>query len=145
MDLFDRFNARTFIDFPYVAKQAVCKPAKFAFGTVFSEGEDGRILNSGVVKYNLEESCVADAIKYDGTGVGESALVQKKDAEDEDDGYISIFVRDEEGNTAMNIYDAQTMDQTPLAKVHAPRNYQVPAAFHSQFISEDTLSKLSIV
>ncbi len=53
---------------------------------------------------------------------------------------VSLLYADR--NTKMNVYDAWTMDDTPLATVHAPRGFHVPEWFHSQFIDEETLSKL---
>lgn len=53
----------------------------------------------------------------------------------EDDGYLLVFLHDEEENKSyFAIYDAKTMSSNALATVHLPQ--RVPYGFHGTFFSE---------
>ncbi len=143
MEIVRDFGARTFIEFPVVNSRVVSKRAKYTFGSVYTAVEGQAYFRTkGIFKYNLENRVAERGIELPGYGLGEVAFVERKDATSEDDGYILCFLHDADGNTKMNVYDAWTMDENPLATVHAPRGFHVPGGFHSQFIDVETLSKL---
>ena len=63
---------------------------------------------------------------------GEPVFVPAADATSEDDGYLMTFVYDAESHTSrFVIFDAKTMDATPVASVQLPR---VPSGFHGSWI-----------
>jgi len=128
------------MELPYVNKQVFGKRAKYAFGSIIVRNADGTARNSGIAKYDLENSCLVGTIKFQGVGLGESIFNMKEKARHESDGYLSAYIRDTNGNTSMNIFDANTMSSEPLARVHGPEAFHIPAfAFHSQHVSAETL------
>ena len=138
-----KFGDSTFIDFPFVNPNNVGKLAKFGYGSILAPNQTkSDILNRGICKVNLETGEPEQPIMFDGIGLGEAGFVAKSNAVNEDDAYLLQFVKRDDGNTVMNIYDAVTMDTSPIASVHAPEGYHVPSGFHSQFIDSSSLNQL---
>jgi len=140
----EKFGADTFIDFPFVNTGVFGKVAKYAFATVFTKNEhDGGWRNSGIVKFNLQTGTVMASIEFGGTGLGDAILTMRENALHESDGYLTAFVRDASGNTALHIFDAANMQTEPLACIHGPAGFHIPAIkFHSVFLREKTLNNL---
>ncbi len=138
-----KFGRGTFVDFPFVNPARVGRDARHGFATVLVPSADRTsIRNRGVCKFDLQTGKPAAAILFPGDGLGEAGFVPKKGAVDEDDGYLLQFVKRDDGNTVMNVYDAVDMCETPVATVHAPEGYHVPSGFHSQFIDSHTLNRI---
>lgn len=143
MSLEGTFGTRTFVDFPFVVKHLDGVQARVAWFTVFSDRGDGVLRNAGVCKYDLESQKLLGAVQFSGHGMGEAALALCPEATEEDDGYVCVPVRDDATErTAMHVYDAQTMSDTPLARVLVPEGFHVPSGFHTQFLSGETLARL---
>ncbi len=81
------------------------------------------ILNGNVLKFSLHTQVPASGTLSPGDGPTEASYVSKKDAVNEDDGYLLQFVRRDGSYTFMNIYDAADMCNTLITTVHAPDEF----------------------
>lgn len=137
--------ARAFIDFPIVNAPGCGAAPTYVFGSTFAESQDGQISIIGIVKYNLRTQQVEGAIQFESDGhpalgLGEAGFVLRPSLEREDGAYLLNYVRDEKNNSSLNIYDSISMDNTPIARVHAPEGFHIPSGFHSQFFTEQMLN-----
>ncbi len=143
LGLDDKFGHGTYVDFPFVNPGRVGRDARYGFGSVGVPSLDRKnVRNRGVCKFDLHTGEPAAGILFPGDGLGEAGFVSKKDAVSEDDGYLLQFVKCDDGNTVMNVYDAVDMCDTPIATVHAPDGFHVPSGFHSQFIDSNMLDQM---
>eukprot|EP00171_Calliarthron_tuberculosum_P012469 IDg12469t1 len=122
---------RAFVDFPIVDPAVYGRRAKYAFGSILADLGDGKVSNAGIAKYNMETKEVEGVIRFESNGrlalgVGEAGFVPRKSVEGEDGAYLTSFVRDNDNNITMDVYDAVTMSKVPLARVHAPEGFHIP-------------------
>jgi hypothetical protein len=76
---------------------------------------------------------------------GEAVFVPRSEAPvqgcsaEEDEGYLITYVHDEvAGRSTLNVYDARSMAQEPLAVVALPQ--RVPYGFHGLWVSESQVA-----
>ncbi len=143
LGLTEKFGHDSFIDLPFVNPGRVGRDARYGFGTVVVPSLERKdVRYGGVCKFDLHTREPAACILFPGDGLGQASFVSKKDAVNEDDGYLLQFVKCDDGNTIMNVYDAVGMGDTPIATVHAPDGFHVPSGFYSQFIDSHTLNQM---
>lgn len=97
---------------------------------------------SGVVKHDLATG--RETLHTDGTGRygGEAVFVPRREANEEDDGYLLTYVWDSRANRSeLVVLDARHVDAPPLARVHLP--VRVPAGFHGTWIESSVLDALA--
>lgn len=122
-------------DFPRINESLLGRRARFAYcSTMVGARFDG------VIKVDLLARAVRGSIKYrEGTFAGECVFVPRRNAADEDDGYLLTLAHDELMNeSALLVFDAATMSARPLARVLLPR--RVPYGFHGLFLSREQLA-----
>jgi len=112
---------------------------KTRFGWFSLSGDDktyhGATMH-GVVKIDLESGEQLGRIDFDGWG-GETVFAPKEGASAEDDGYLMNIVRDPQGQNALFVWDAKTMEPEAVAKVQIPGH--VPFGFHTAFVPQSDL------
>ena len=142
--LHDKFGCGAFVELPFVNPRRVGRDARCGFASVLAPSPDGNNpFIKGVCKFDMHTDDPATSILFPGHGLGEAGFMPKKDAFNDDDGYLLQFVKRDDGNTVMNIYDATEMCETPIACVHAPEGFHVPSGFHSQFIDSHRLDQMN--
>lgn len=145
MDLASSFDGVARADMPQVHPSRVGKKAKYGFGVVVENKKDGGFEKlTGLWKYSLETS-ETSLVKFKDSeyAVAEPRFIPKNNGvDDEDECFVTVFVRDS-NNITLNVYDAATMDNEPLAKVHAPSGFHLPTGFHSTFFTEDEIAKFA--
>lgn len=99
---------------------------------------------SGIAKVDLATGNVTKYLYGDQKFGGEPCFVPRKvgdeDEDEEDEGFLMSFVRDEERETSeFVILKASTMEQVALVKIPT----RVPYGFHGTFVSSQDLAKQS--
>lgn len=88
------------------------------------------LLFDGFIKYNTQTGANEHVVYGEGRIGGETVFVPRPNAQSEDDGYITTFVRDRrKERSELVIYDAQTLSLA--AQVVIPR--RVPFGFHAHW------------
>jgi carotenoid cleavage dioxygenase len=134
-------------DFPIVHPARQGKHTRYAYSAV-TDTQDETAQIKGIAKFDLDsprgakEAAVA-TIEYDGMRGGEAYFVpryygnSKEDADKcngEDDGFLMVYVYEAAtDNSYLHVYDAKTMDPTPLAQVKLPQ--RVPYGFHTTWVT----------
>ncbi|KXS15832.1 carotenoid oxygenase [Gonapodya prolifera JEL478] len=145
-------------DFPVTNSNYACRRARYVYEGV-AAGE-GSIKIGGIVKFDLDAATsnptpqllsgekLADrkVIKYPpGVYGGEAVFVPRKTSlsgteEVEDDGFLVVFVRNEEAETSeLHVYDAKSMDAKPVARITLP--HRVPFGFHGLWVTQEQIEK----
>lgn len=93
----------------------------------------------GLIKYDLGTNQNKQITMQKHLIFGEFSFVAKETAKDEDDGYLMGYVFDKKTETsALWIYDAKTLNEIPLAKIHL--GVRVPNGFHGTWVKNATYS-----
>jgi carotenoid cleavage dioxygenase-like enzyme len=138
-------------DFPVINPTLLSKPCRYAFCATMDD--DVRTPNfDGIAKFDLTTKDGTDAlvgrITYPpGVLGGEAVYVPRVQTgaptpEGEDDGYMLVHQHNTSTDvSSLAVYDARTMDSTPLATVRMPQ--RVPYGFHGLYITAEQLKKQS--
>ncbi|KAJ3214608.1 Dixin [Clydaea vesicula] len=126
------------MDFPKCHPKLQGLPVKYGYFSILLATND--IIGS--VKINLKTMKEEKVLIFgEGKSGGETWFEPKKLAKSEDDGYLLTFVHDmknvEANESELWIWDALTMNETPLAKIKIPS--RIPYGFHCKFISKEQL------
>lgn len=120
-------------EFPRVADDRVGQP--YRFGYMMANGptqQDPLTANGAILKYDLVSGQRTEIRTGKGRLPGESSFVGRAGAVSEDDGYLMTFVYDASSDTSeFVIFDAQSMDDEPIARVALPR---IPFGFHGNWV-----------
>ncbi|KAF5827971.1 carotenoid oxygenase [Dunaliella salina] len=143
-------------DFPVTHPMMQGQRTRFAWSTIFADDKFAR--HCGIAKYDMS-SCAQQAnndaccaqIRYPaGCYGGEASFVPRNTnnpsarVNGEDDGVcVCVCVCVCVNTTYMMVYDAQTMSNTPVAKVKLPQ--RVPYGFHGTYINDSQLMSLQSV
>lgn len=131
-------NELTLFDFPTIHPDGTTKAVRYAYIVGYEKNYLSPITGSavGVVKFDMKECREVGFIQFDtdsqGSKVhgGECVFVPKEHAVDEDDGYLMTMTTTyPEETSALCIYDAKTMAEDTVAKVHTPM--RLPVGLHS--------------
>ena len=88
------------------------------------------LLFDGFIKYNTQTGVGKHVVYGEGRIGGETVFVPREGATNEDEGYVTTFVRDRRNaRSELVIYDAQTLDL--CAQVIIPR--RIPFGFHAHW------------
>ena len=91
-----------------------------------------------LLKYDLETGSSTAIDLGRGVVPGEPVFVPAESAAAEDDGYVMTFAYDSSTDSSrFVVFDAATMDDTPLASIELPR---IPFGFHGSWIPSDVAS-----
>eukprot|EP00899_Mesostigma_viride_P017273 jgi/Mesvir1/25547/Mv01788-RA.2 len=141
-------------DMPAINRSKLGRRSRYIYSAVF-EPIGFKIV--GVMKMDMDRApgvnvpCVGDAgsaaaagcevgrvIFGPGCNNSEAAFVPRAGAEEEDDGYLVLYMHNDKTNKSkFVVLDAKTMSPTPLAEVELPQ--RVPYGFHGTFLTEDEI------
>jgi len=129
-------------EFPVVNPKTVGRKSRCTFAATFDNAPRTPVFN-GVSKLWLNDAGTYDEVGRIEYGAnkfgGECTFVPRRDASDEDDGYLMTYVCDESAMTSeFWIMNAKTMDPTPIAKVALPQ--RVPYGFHGLYVSAEQIA-----
>jgi len=116
------------VDFGFVRRDRIGTFTPFGFASAFDVGKP--LCTTGIVKADLRNCRIVSKIELDGYA-GEAVFVPRASATEEDDGYLVAMLRDPNRST-LNIYDAKTMSNEPIAVISLPQ--VVPMGFHSNWM-----------
>jgi carotenoid cleavage dioxygenase len=114
----------------------VGKTNRFAY--LLDEERGGGYMGKGVLKYDLLERREAGYLDYGDFYGGEALFVPKRDAVDEDDGYLLDLLMAEE-TAELIVIDAKSMRET--ARLRLPS--RVPFGVHGCWLDEEKLANLA--
>ncbi|KAF5827972.1 carotenoid oxygenase [Dunaliella salina] len=144
-------------DFPVTHPMMQGQRTRFAWTTI-TDPKDKLARNVGIAKFDMSsraqqannDACCAQIRYPAGCYGGESSYVPRNtnnpaaELNGEDDGFLVVYMHAEaESTTYMMVYDAQTMSNTPVAKVKLPQ--RVPYGFHGTYINNSQLMSLQAV
>ena len=145
-----RFNLKTgqakeeaihdiFTEFPVVNSRYYGRKSRYSYHVGFSDDAPTTLFDS-IVKYDTEQGRV-EKIEYGPGRYGsEPAFAPRDNFQGEDDGYVVTLVNDlQEQRGEFHIYDAQDIEQGPLARVILPQ--PVSSGFHACWAPGDILNK----
>ena len=121
-------------EFPRVADSVIGRKHRYGYlmGMAENRHDDPMVAKGAILKYDREKDERTSIELGAGQTPGESVFVPAADGTAEDDGYLMTFVHDAATNTsALSIFDAQSMNDEPLASVELPR---VPSGFHGSWV-----------
>jgi carotenoid cleavage dioxygenase-like enzyme len=121
-------------EFPRVADAQIGRPHRYGYMMGFSgvATDDPALAAGAILKYDRTTGVRTSIELGQGRVGGEPVFAPAANARDEDDGYLMTYVYDAATNASEYvIFDAKTMDQTPVASVQLPR---VPHGFHGSWI-----------
>ncbi|KAL4198341.1 hypothetical protein AMTRI_Chr03g139740 [Amborella trichopoda] len=137
------------VDFPRINENYTGRKQRFVYGTTF----EGITKVKAIVKFDLHAEPETGKTRLEVGGnvqgifelgprrYGSEAIFVPREpgtTSEEDDGYLIFFVHDENtGKSEINVIDAKTMSQEPVAVVELPK--RVPYGFHAFFVSEEQL------
>ena len=115
-------------EFPRINDDYVGVPSTWAYHPRVAK--EKTLLFDGFIKYNTNTGANTHVVYGEGRIGGETVFVPRPNAQSEDDGYVTTFVRDrKQERSELVIYDAQTLDLA--ARVLIPR--RVPFGFHAHW------------
>jgi carotenoid cleavage dioxygenase len=120
---------------PSVNLNYVGKPNRF--GYLLDEERGGGYMGKGILKYDLLERRPAGTFDYGDFFGGEPLFVPKRDAVDEDDGYLLDILMDDT-SAHLIVIDARSMEA--IARLHLPG--RVPFGVHATWLDEAQLAAL---
>jgi carotenoid cleavage dioxygenase len=124
-------------DFPQINPHYLTKKNRYTYAACFSEQTTLPKFNK-ILKHDSELGTTRFYQPPDGHFLGEAVFAAKKDANDEDDGYLICFAHDERQDVSQClILDAKNMEGGPLATIRMPQ--RVPYGFHAYWVSGDRL------
>ncbi|MBD5605692.1 MAG: carotenoid oxygenase family protein [Candidatus Eremiobacteraeota bacterium] len=112
------------------------KPNRFAY--LLDEERAHGYMGKGVLKYDLLDEREAGYLDYGDEFGGEPLFVPKRDAIDEDDGYLLDLLMTDDA-AALVVMDARTL--TEVARLGLPA--RVPFGVHACWLDEEKLAALS--
>uniref|UniRef100_A0A383WM42 carotenoid 9,10-dioxygenase n=1 Tax=Tetradesmus obliquus TaxID=3088 RepID=A0A383WM42_TETOB len=133
-------------DFPLVHPAMYGKPTRYAY-TAITDTKDDAAQVKGIAKFDLatppsqKEAAIA-TIEWDSARGGEAFFVPRSQdpaqCNGEDDGFLLVYVYEAQADASfLHVYNAQTMDSTPLAVVKLPQ--RVPHGFHTYWMSGEQI------
>lgn len=119
-------------EFPRVADRVIGQ--KYRYGYMMSQGGNSGSSNvtSAILKYDNDQSKRDQIELRSGQTAGEPVFVPAENSKFEDDGFLMTFIFDAVSDQSQFvIYDAATMDSSPIASIDLPR---IPDGFHGSWI-----------
>jgi carotenoid cleavage dioxygenase len=121
------------VEFPRHRGSLTGQPYRFGYATSPNDGAEWQSL-----KYDLTTGERVALSHGPGRGAGEPVFVSRPDASAEDDGWLLMFVHDQQPGAAspaeLVVLDAQEMSRGPVARVLLPQ--RIPFGFHGNWVSD---------
>jgi carotenoid cleavage dioxygenase-like enzyme len=121
------------IEFPRVREDRTGLP--YRFGYAASTRDDGTVVGSGLVRYDLE---TGKREVFDGRGTclpSEAVFVPAGADAPEGEGWLIAYLHDRAcGPSELGVFDATRLSAGPIARVRLPQ--RVPLGFHGSFVAE---------
>ncbi|MEQ1817988.1 MAG: carotenoid oxygenase family protein [Terricaulis sp.] len=124
-------------EFPIVNLDYAAKKTRWSYHVAMSPDQLQKF--AGLYKYDLETGNAETYMYEPGMFGSEPAFAPRLNAKSEDDGYVVVFVTNE--NTGMSeaqVIDAQNFKKGPVARVQIPA--RVPAGFHGTWARGDQMA-----
>jgi carotenoid cleavage dioxygenase-like enzyme len=124
-------------EFPVVNLDYASKKTRWSYHVAMSPDQLQKF--AGLYKYDLETGNAQTYMYEPGMFGSEPAFAPRINAKSEDDGYVVVFVTNENsGVSETQIIDAQNFEAGPVARVQIPA--RVPAGFHGTWARGDQLA-----
>ena len=119
-------------EFPRINDAYVGRLYRYGYEMSMGNAGFGQADSGALLKYDRHLGTNTSIELEPGVVSGEAVFVSAEGATDEDEGYLMTFLYDSKNDTSEYvIFDAQTMDRDPIARVPLPR---VPSGFHGSWI-----------
>ena len=119
-------------EFPRINDAYVGRLYRYGYEMSMGNAGFGQADSGALLKYDRHLGTNTSIELEPGVVSGEAVFVSAEGATDEDEGYLMTFLYDSNNDTSEYvIFDAQTMDRDPIARVPLPR---VPSGFHGSWI-----------
>ena len=135
-------------DFPVIHSSRTCLSFRWTYMALF--GSRNAMMH-GIVKVDCKDRSGSDGsvgtiVFGEGCWGGEAVFVPRSltsvQPDDEDDGYLVVFVFHEgTGESKLHVYDAKSMSNVPITVIKMPQ--RVPYGFHGTWISAEDLAEQS--
>jgi carotenoid cleavage dioxygenase len=127
-------------DFPSVSRRVVGLPFRYGYAAAFDPrlASGGTLRFAGITKHDVQAAETITWQAGDGVFVGEPAYVPRAGGpdDDEDDGYVLTFSRDERrGSSQVLMFDSKNFGAPPICRIQLPR--RVPYGFHVSWVPVD--------
>lgn len=124
-------------EFPVVNLDRFGQPTRYSYNVSIVRHELQRF--DGLRKYDLQTGAAQSYCYAPGVFGSEAAFAPRIGAKDEDDGYVVVFVTDENSmRSEAQILDAKNFSDGPVARVLLPT--RVPAGFHGTWVRGDQMA-----
>ncbi len=124
------------IEFPRIKEDKNSLRHRFIYTptTLENANHSSPMIKNALVKYDVEK-CSSDIHDFGAAcEIDEAIFVPKATGTSEDDGYLMLFVyNQDDNNSELVILDAQNMKDKPLARIKMPR--RVPHGLHGSWMS----------
>ncbi len=123
-------------EFPIVNLDYATKKTRWSYHVAMSPDQLQKF--AGIYKYDLETGAAQTYMYETGMFGSEPAFAPRLGAKSEDDGYVVVFVTNENtGASEAQVIDAQNFEAGPVARVQIPA--RVPAGFHGAWARGDQM------
>ncbi|MCA8886334.1 MAG: carotenoid oxygenase family protein, partial [Hyphomonadaceae bacterium] len=123
-------------EFPIVNLDYATKKTRWSYHVAMSPDQLQKF--AGIYKYDLETGAAQTYMYEPGMFGSEPAFAPRLNAKSEDDGYVVVFVTNEDtGASEAQVIDAQNFEAGPIARVQIPA--RVPAGFHGTWARGDQM------
>ncbi len=124
-------------EFPVVNLDYAAKKTRWSYHVAMSPDQLQKF--AGLYKYDLETGNAETYMYEPGMFGSEPAFAPRINAKSEDDGYVVVFVTNENtGASEAQVIDAQNFEAGPVARVQIPA--RVPAGFHGTWARGDQIA-----
>jgi carotenoid cleavage dioxygenase-like enzyme len=124
-------------EFPVVNLDAATRMTRWSYNVAMAGGEVQKY--DGLYKYDLQSGARQKHSFARGVYGSEAAFAPRVGAKDEDDGYVTVFVTDEEtGHSEVLVIDAKNFEKPPIARVQLA--VRVPSGFHATWARGDWMA-----
>jgi carotenoid cleavage dioxygenase-like enzyme len=124
-------------EFPVVNLDYAAKKTRWSYHVAMSSDQLQKF--KGLFKYDLQAGDAKEYMFAPGMFGSEPAYAPRINAKSEDDGYVIVFVTDENsGASECQVIDAQNFEAGPVARVQIPA--RIPAGFHGTWARGDQMA-----
>jgi len=124
-------------EFPVVNLDYAAKKSRWSYHVAMSSDQLQKF--KGLFKYDLQSGDAKEYMFELGMFGSEPAYAPRINAKSEDDGYVIVFVTNENtGASECQVIDAQNFEAGPVARVQIPA--RVPAGFHGTWARGDQMA-----
>ena len=119
-------------EFPRVADRVVGQKYRYGYMMSPAGNRESNNSTSAILKYDNDHSKRKQIELRSGITAGEPVFVPSENSKFEDDGFLMTYIYNATSDQSQFvIYDAATMDSSPIASIDLPR---IPDGFHGSWI-----------